>query len=233
MTYSTDDSRVDLREFVEGPGYTLVLGDCRDAMMFCNANVCIADPPYGMGYRQKRSRDKLVRPDTEHAPINGDDVPFDPSHLLTFDRCLLWGANWYADKLPASGKWLVWDKREDTTPDDSSDAELAWTSMRKGPVRVHRQLWRGIIRRGEENVSKGAKKLHPNQKPVALMDWCLDQMNVTASDRVFDGYMGSASLGIACLRRGIHYYGVENDTSHFQTAVARMSEEAQKHDLFN
>ncbi|MGE5650913.1 MAG: DNA methyltransferase [Bacillota bacterium] len=203
----------------------LYLGDCKEIMRtLCEITACITDPPYGQNYKQKRSRDKLVRPDTEHAQIVGDDAPFDPSHLLHFDKLILWGGNWYADRLPSNGKWLVWDKREGTTPDDGADLEMAWTNL-KGPSRMHRQLWRGICRRGEENVSKGAKKLHPNQKPVALTDWCLQQAGITEGDTVFDPYMGSCSLGVACKRRGINYIGVEIDPVHYATAVERMRNE--------
>lgn len=207
---------------------SLILGDYRDHVdAWPDTHVVIADPPYGNDYRQKRSRDKLVKVDSQHAPIAGNAVPFDPSALLRFRRVILWGANYYADRLPANGKWLVWDKREGTTPDDGADVEIAWTNLR-GVPRMHRQLWRGICRRGEENISTGARKLHPNQKPVALMNWCLDQANVTSSDTVVDTHMGSATMGLACLRRGIPFLGVECDTVHFETAVKRLFSEVSK-----
>lgn len=201
---------------------TLILGDYHDHVAtWPDSHVVIADPPYGNDYRQKRSRDKLVRPDSVHAPIAGNAVPFDPSPLMRFKRTILWGANYYADRLPANGKWLVWDKRESTTPDDGADVEMAWTNL-PGVPRMHRQLWRGICRRGEENISTGARKLHPNQKPVALMNWCLDQAKATAADVVVDTHMGPGTTGLACLRRGIPFVGVECDPAHFETAVSRI-----------
>ena len=164
---------------------TLYLADYRDVLpLLGKITAVVADPPYGNDYRQKRSRDKLVKPDTTHAPIVGNAEPFDPAPLLTLaPTVVLWGANYYADRLPANGKWLVWDKRENTTPDDGADVELAWTNLR-GVSRMHRQLWRGICRRGEENISRGQRKLHPNQKPAALMDWCLQQAGITDADTV-------------------------------------------------
>lgn len=202
---------------------TLYLGDWRDLGL--QADILLADPPYGNDYRQKRSRDKWVRPEQEHAPIVGNAEPFDPRPLLQIAPvAVMWGANYYADKLPPNGKWLVWDKRENTTPDDGADVEIAWTNL-PGVPRMHRQLWRGICRRGEENISRGARKLHPNQKPVALMDWCLQQTKVTQETVVLDPFMGSGTTGLACLRRGVPFIGVEIDPTHFETAVKRLSAE--------
>lgn len=203
---------------------TLIHGDYKSVMwLITGANALIVDPPYGNDYRQKRSRDKLVRVDNEHAPIIGNNEPFDPRPLLQVaGTIIMWGANYYADKLPPSGKWLVWDKRENTTPDDGADIEMAWTNL-KGVSRMHRQLWRGICRRGEENISKGSRKMHPNQKPVALMDWCLDQAGVKPGDTVVDTHMGSGTTGLACKRRGVHFIGCEIDPVHYATAVERLS----------
>lgn len=201
---------------------TLILGDYREQVAaWPDSHIVVADPPYGNDYRQKRSRDALVKVDRTHAPIIGNAVPFEPSALLRFSRAILWGANYYADRLPANGKWLVWDKRENTTPDDGADVEMAWTNLR-GVPRMHRQLWRGICRRGEENISKGSRKLHPNQKPVALMDWCLEHAGATPADVVVDTHMGSGTTGLACLRRGIPFIGCEIDPAHFDTAVQRL-----------
>lgn len=201
---------------------TLYLADFRDVLPSLGGIAgVITDPPYGNDYRQKRSRDKWVHPDNEHAPIVGNAEPFDPSSLLAFPRIILWGANWYADKLPPSGKWLVWDKREGTTPDDGADCEMAWTNL-NGPSRMYRHLWRGICRKGEENVSRGAKKLHPNQKPVALMEWCLVQAKACRGETWLDTHMGSASLGVACLRRRIGYVGIEIDPAYYATSVERL-----------
>lgn len=208
---------------------TLYLADYRQVLpLLHGVTAVVADPPYGNDYRQKRSRDKLVRPDTTHAAIVGNAEPFDPRPLLQLaPTVILWGANYYADKLPPNGKWLVWDKRENTTPDDGADVEMAWTNLR-GVPRMHRQLWRGICRRGEENVSKGAKKLHPNQKPAALMDWCIDQAKVGAGDTVLDTHMGSGTTGLVCLRRGVRFIGCEIDPTHYETAVARLKAERQQ-----
>jgi site-specific DNA-methyltransferase (adenine-specific) len=209
---------------------TLSRGDCRELLsVLQQATVLITDPPYGVRYRQKRSRDKWVHPDTEHPMIMGDDGPFDPTHLLQLriPRMILWGGNHYSHRLPPGGKWLVWDKRRDTTPDDNADAELAWTNL-PGPTRIFRHVSRGAIREGEENIRHGEKKLHPNQKPAALMAWCLQQASVGPEDVVADPYMGSGTLGVVCLRRNIRYIGIEWDPAYYRIAVTRLQQEAQQ-----
>lgn len=133
----------------------------------------------------------------------------------------MWGANYYADKLPPSRRWLVWDKREGTTPDDNADVELAWCSV-DGVARMHRQLWRGLCMRGEEN---GSQKLHPTQKPIALMAWCMEQAKVAEGATVWDPYMGSGTTAIACIRTGRKFIGHEKDEDHFNTAVERVRKE--------
>ena len=56
---------------------TLHLADYRDVLpTLQGVTAIVADPPYGNDYRQKRSRDKLVKPDTTHAPIVGNAEPF-------------------------------------------------------------------------------------------------------------------------------------------------------------
>lgn len=73
---------------------------------------------------------------------------------------IVWGGNYFSDILPPGDKWLVWDKNQRI---DQSDCELAWSSL-SGALRVF-------------NLGRHALNLdgavHPTQKPVALMEWCL------------------------------------------------------------
>lgn len=207
---------------------TLYLGDCRDILPSLQPAAIVCDPPYGMSYKSSHNnspkRAALTRRDGNFAQIQGDCEAFDPAHLLALNvPTILWGANYYSDKLPPGRKWLTWDKLAGKTPTpSSSDVEHAWTSER-GPSRIYAHLWRGIMRAGDENVSR-SPKLHPNQKPIALMAWCLQQIKF--SGPVCDAYMGSGSTGIACLRAGIPFIGIESDPTHFDTAVRRIEAEA-------
>lgn len=192
----------------------------------------VTDPPYGIGYKVNRrpvaSAEGLkgtAQTSTEARDmITGDGGPFDPAPWLLYGSVAFFGAQHFHTRLP-QGRWLVWDKRRETKPDDHSDGELVWMAGdSKRALRIHRQVWRGVVREGEENCSR-SKKLHPNQKPVALIDRILSEMGVRPGETVFDPYMGSGSTGVVCLRRGINFIGCEIDAGHFETARQRLTAE--------
>lgn len=214
---------------------TLYLGDCRDVVRrLGHMEACITDPPYGIRNRsQQRVEPRKMKGisviEHEWPEIHGDDAPFDPSWMLTefrFPALVLWGANYYAERLPPSSAWIVWDKRRDVASDDNADCEMAWTNL-SGPARIFRHLWKGVCREGEENIGKAGAKLHPHQKPVALADYCITRCRLSEGARIFDPYMGSASIGLAAIRRGLHYVGCEIDPGYFDIACRRL-EDAQR-----
>lgn len=190
----------------------------------------LADPPYGANEKTNRTtrgngqRAGLHRgavKGRDHAPVAGDGAPFDPAHLLALQvRSILWGANYYADKLPPSRCWFVWDKRNGTTPDDNADCELAWTNIDM-PSRLYSHLWRGVCRASET----GSAPLHSMQKPVALMRWCLLRAKLAPGALVFDPYMGSGPIAKACKQLGYRYIGCELVESYCETTALGLQQE--------
>ena len=155
----------------------------------------VTDPPYGIAFdfaRDRRNRSSGLTFSATHkdyanrgwSNVVGDDKPFDPSPLLCAPHVVIFGAQNFAHLLPPSRGWLVWDKRSGSPSDCHGDAELAWSTM-DAPVRLHSQLWRGLVRAGEENVANGPKA-HPCQKPVALMGWILGLLGLAPGALVVD-----------------------------------------------
>ena len=209
---------------------TLYQGDaCAIAPMLQGIDALITDPPYGTNFdftQPRRSHQPLLRCSVPAARwaanVIGDEQPFDPTPWLGYPQVILWGANHYASRLPDSTAWLIWDKRGGMTSDAFSDVELAWTNLRS-PARLFTHLWRGIIRAGEANVSRRGK-LHPAEKPVELLQWCIAKTTGT----VLDPYMGSGSTGEACLRLGRSFIGIEIDKKFFAIACQRLAEASQQ-----
>lgn len=219
--------------YYQQEGITIYLGDCRRGKILQTLDqsaAIITDPPYGInavfirdGSRKKSSlsrRTPLMQRGRDWKPIAGDDKPFNPRHLLRFKTLAIFGANHFADKLPASGKWLIWDKRCGSSPDNNSDCELIWTNQ-PGAARIHYQKWRGIVRQGEENLSRG-HKLHPTQKPISLMRWIIGQLRLPVSTLIIDPYMGSGTTLRAAKDLGYPAIGFEVEKDYCDIAIERL-----------
>jgi DNA modification methylase len=212
----------------------LLLADCVDVLpQLAGVAAVVTDPPYGISFVKGSSGSVgAYHGGAESAaasrgcePIKGDDAPFDPSALLAFPNCLIWGANHFCNRLPAGkGRWLAWDKLERLDSFDSfSDVEFAWHSLGRAS-RVFSYLWKGgcaCRKLGENN----GRRDHPTQKPVALMAWSILQAGAMPGDLVCDPYMGSGTTGVASLRLGRRFCGVEIEPQYFEIAVARCRRE--------
>lgn len=205
-------------ETIGGGVATLYLGDCREIIAaLTGVDAVITDPPYGIahvmggGGKGKHTRRNI-------APIHGDDVPFDPSHLLAFGNVITWGADHYSERLP-HGRWLAWDKLAGLKSFDSfSDVEFAWHSKR-GAARIFSHMWKGICQDSEKG---GQRREHPTQKPVLLMQWCIRQAG--QPNTILDPYMGSGTTGVAAVTMGRRFIGCEIDEGHFEVACRRIRE---------
>ena len=201
-------------------GITLIHGDCRDVLPLLEAgsvDLLLTDPPYGIGYSSSSSR-SVAATAIDYPVMQGDAEPFDPTHLLRFRRVALWGANHYADALPRSPSWWIWDKRPGGQVNDSADCEMAWTNL-GGPARCFRHLWMGMIRDSERN----RPSLHPTQKPLALMRWCLVQAG--GNGLILDPYTGSGTILRAAKELGRPAIGIEIEEKYCEIAAGRLEQE--------
>ncbi|MUO85588.1 DNA-methyltransferase [Agrobacterium vitis] len=214
----------------------LYLGDCIDiAPVIEKGDVLLTDPPYGINYKSGHNSGRkgdgkvMARKDGDFRPIQGDNVPFNPEILLSLGLpSIIWGANHFNHVLAPRRRWLVWNKLcGKTSLPSGSDVELAWCSE-AGPDRIFDHLWRGIMRAGEENIVHSAK-LHPNQKPVALMSWCLSFL---PAGTVIDPFMGSGTTGVAAVRAGRPFVGIELDDGYFDIACDRVAKATIQPDMF-
>jgi site-specific DNA-methyltransferase (adenine-specific) len=202
---------------------TLYCGDCRDILpTLPKVDAVVTDPPYGIGKDgQKRTTGghggrkayeflgwDNGRPDASLFAVVLHAAPF---HII-------WGGNYFADVLPPSGKWLVWDKGQRI---NQSDGELAYTSM-DGALRI-------LTMNRVELMLDGAE--HPTQKPVQLMKWCIEQLP-TGCNIILDPFAGSGTTGVACAKLGKAFIGIEREPSYFEIMCRRIAEAYKQPDMF-
>lgn len=194
--------------------FELHLGDCLEYMRGMNRDgiaAVVTDPPYGIDIN-KSNRLSVSRGfgaqtwDSERPYIAVKKI------IDTFGNgpIVLWGGNYFSSILSDSRGWLVWDKLNDNR--DFGEAELAWTNMDK-VIRTYKKF----------PVKMDGGKLHPTQKPIEVMKWCLEYAEVPNGATVFDPFMGVGSTGVACMMTGRNFIGCEIDKNYFDIAQRRIA----------
>lgn len=211
-----------IRPYYEHAGITIYNADCRDILSeLAGIDAVITDPPYGCSYRQGGGEGCKPKWRKRHVniPIAGDAAPFDPSCLLHFPVVVLFGANNFADRLPASRGWVYWDKKPDLGANDFGDGELVWTNQDR-VIRGFRHRWAGVIRSSQN----GERVWHPTEKPVALMRWLIEDY-ATSAECILDPFMGSGTTLVAAKQLGRRAIGIEIEEKYCEIAVGRLSQE--------
>jgi len=181
----------------------------------------VTDPPYGIG------KDGQKRTTGGHGGrkaydfMGWDATRPDPKVFMLLLEAgrqhVIWGGNYFADLLPPSGKWLVWDKDQRI---NQSDGELAWTSE-PGALRIF-DLNRVAL------MTDGAE--HPTQKPVEVMRWSILQLDNPQT--ILDPFMGSGTTGVAAVKLGRKFIGIEIEPKYFDIACRRIIEATRQGDMF-
>lgn len=209
----------------------LYLADCAEVLpTLKRVDLLLSDPPYGLGESSKdhKSRNRVrggkAILSTDYGSDAWDDAPPSADQIAfcvnVAKSSILWGGNYFG--LPAASKWLVWDKENSG---DFADCELAWTNL-PGAVRIFRHMWNGMLRASERNTPR----VHPTQKPIALMSWCIGQAGEVST--VFDPFMGSGTTGVACANMGKAFIGIEREARYFDIACERITAAQAQQRLF-
>lgn len=198
---------------------TLYLGDCLEILpSLGNVDAVVTDPPYGIGIAR---HGKVGANGQAYAASEWDaSTREDVFGCIGFGKpMIVWGGNYYSFK--PSQCWLVWDK-ENTFP-NFADCELAWTNLQR-PAALVRHLWNGGFQKRRES------RVHPTQKPLAVMEWCLGFL--PNSNIILDPFMGSGTTGVAAVKQGKKFIGVEIEEKYFDIACRRIEEARRQPDFF-
>jgi len=186
----------------------LYLANCLHVMATMGrVSATVTDPPYGLGKRMNGGTWGACQKFAEMR--EWDEVA--PQAIVEeivkmSESCVIWGGNYFT--LPPSRGWQIWDKQNAVKT--MADCEMAWTSEDKntkrysGPVGGH-----------------GTK--HPTEKPIGLMLWSVSQLG--QKETIFDPFMGSGTTGVAPVRLGRKFIGVEINPDYYEIAEERIKRE--------
>lgn len=206
---------------------TLYLADCLKVLPTLGKVDCVVtDPPYGMEFQSNHRIE-------QHAPIAGD-----ASALLLKAACAL-------QPRLASYIFMRWDNLQDVPKPKSlihwvknnwSMGDLEYEHARQTEQIAFYPGLEYCWRRGRPtdviHAKRTGNELHPSEKPVDLMErvigWCAD-----SGHGILDPFMGSGTTGVAALRHGCRFIGIEIEPRYFEIAKARICAELAQRKLFD
>ena len=204
-------------------------------------DLAIVDPPYYDGIQNKKATHSKNR-----MPSSWDYDNFENWEIPGYQyfneikrvskKYVIWGCNYFEFGCETSGR-IVWDKCNESN--SYSDCEIAMTNCHDS-VRKFTFMWNGMLQGKnfiEGNImqgdkSKNEKRIHQNQKPVALYEWLFTNYSEEGF-KVLDTHSGSASSFLAASKFPIEeFVAFELDENMFNKSVKRIKEETAQLSLF-
>ena len=222
-------------------GVTIYRGRCEDVLPTLGAfNAVVTDPPYGISdsafQMGKRSGKRRGGDNVWHAASDWDAAidPRWPVVCCDAAPVVAWFGHWrkreeveQAMSLPLRTE-IVWAKDCHVGPPCpvAMRDERIWLFAKDGlkGATFETSVWDCPI------IPTWSHKHHKNEKPVALMERLIRWLG---APRIVDPFMGSGTTGVAAIRWGVSFVGIEADNAHFDTACRRLSEELSKPRLFS
>lgn len=200
---------------------TLYLGDCRDVLPQMPARAAmVSDVPYGVGYQsgwQNKFRGIKIAND-------GDTAARDAVLSVWGERPAIIFGSWKIAKPRRVRAVLIWDKGTV----GMGDLGLPWFPCTE-EIYV---LGDGFSGSRTSAVLRhvGRNEHHPTEKPVSLMTELVEKCR--SEFPIVDPFMGSGTTGVACVKLGRKFIGIEIERKYFDIACRRIEEAARQPDMF-
>tara|TARA_R110000737_G_scaffold43616_1_gene64080 strand:+ start:2587 stop:3204 length:618 start_codon:yes stop_codon:yes gene_type:complete len=197
-----------MRPYYEDAAVTIYHGDTREILpTLPPVDLVLTDPPYGIGANAMTlgsGKHKFHRGGAWDSEAPTEIVKALPSIA---EECCIWGGNYFSHVLPVTNSWFVWHKLNDGL--SFSEAEMAWSNYAP-QVRVFSKYVANKV------------KVHPTEKPVDVMQWCLSYSETSGA--ILDPFMGSGTTLRAAKDLGRKAIGIEIEERYCEIAAKRMSQ---------
>ena len=208
----------------------IINADCLDILRELpdkSIDLVLTDPPYGKnadkgtnGFGATKNRRYAGGWDNQ-TPCN--DVFCEIMRVSK--KAIIFGGNYFSDKLPVSKCWIVWDKvGSGNFQNPFADVELAWTNFTKVCKKCV------CVQQGFVTDDKEIR-IHPTQKPLPLFKWCLENYSKDG-DLILDCFSGSGTTAVACHNLHRRFICIEKDPDYWQKSVERLEKVQQQGLLF-
>lgn len=218
-------------------GIVCILGDCLEIVpTLGKVDVVVTDPPYGiMTHAGARSANSLRKTTIDFDAItSGDLVGLCSMFVAIANRWVIMTCEWrHAASLEAAGLPLVrlgvWIKPNGAPQFTGDRPGMGWEAVailhREGKKYWngggHHAVWTCPIEQGE----------HPTQKPVRLVaDWVRAFADI--GEIILDPFMGSGTTGVAAVKIGRKFIGIEIEPKYFDIACRRIQAALDAPDMF-
>ena len=205
-----------IEPYYDEDGITIYNADCREVLpQLERVDLVLTDPPYGLKWKGL-GFDQVTQTDWASASKWDKRPSTETLKLITgfASNWIIWGGNYFAKDLGDCKAPLVWDKQ--TGANKFADGELAFTSFKAGTLRIFHHQWCGAFKATEKRL----RALHPTQKPIALMKWCIAQAGSVST--ILDPFMGSGTTLRAAKDMGLKAIGIEIEKKYCDIAVERL-----------
>ena len=205
-------------------GVTLHRGDCREILPTLGRfDAVVTDPPYGIDYGKQGSFSATHGWGQWRENVAWDaqrpERPIFDAILACSDHQVIWGGNYFTDYLPPSMQWFLWDKGQRDF--SLADFEMAWSSQQKAAR---------VVEYPRAKARLDGKE-HPTQKPIEVMKYCIEALPKKVRT-IADPFMGSGTTGVAAVKLGRKFTGIEIEPKYFDIACKRISDALKQPDFF-
>ena len=200
----------------------IILGDCMDYLKKIpdkSIDLVLTDPPYGINADKGIGGNNLgkVRKYDDNWDMKTPDKKIFDELLRVGKKVIIFGGNYFADKLPVNGHWLVWDKIGEINQKgvNFSSCELIYTNIPKNNVKKYfiRQI--GFINDGDD-------RFHPTQKPYRLISEIIKDYS-EENDLILDAFSGSGT--VCCVAKDLKrkFIGFEINEKFYKKSIDRLN----------